>query len=74
MANQVEQMAEMLAKLTSAIEERDRRIAELEGVIAAAVLDLSIRGEQDEDGVNVVNISWSIWERLKEALGGKDDS
>ena len=44
------------------------RIAELEEVLTLIKKDLLMRAEEDSDGCKVVDLSSSIWIKLKEAL------
>jgi hypothetical protein len=44
------------------------RINELELLLLDIKADLLTRSEQDTKGVNVVNLSGSIWHRLKKAV------
>ena len=52
----------------SIISEQRERIAELEEVLTLVKKDLLMRAEEDSDGCKVVDLSSSIWIKLKEAL------
>ena len=45
-----------------------KRIAELESILALVKKDLLMRAEEDSEGFKVVDLSSSIWIKLKEAL------
>ena len=45
-----------------------KRIVELEKVLELVKKDLLMRAEEDEDGIKVVDLSSSIWIKIKEAL------
>ena len=51
-----------------AIQYRADKIAELEKVLTLVKKDLLMRAEEDSDGCKVVDLSSSIWIKLKEAL------
>ena len=44
------------------------RINELELLLLDVKTDLLIRSKKDSEGINVVNLSGSIWHRLKKAV------
>ena len=45
-----------------------KRIVELEKLLKLIKKDLLMRAEEDEDGIKVVDLSSSIWIKIKEAL------
>lgn len=45
-----------------------KRITELEILLMDIKTDLLMRSEKDFDGMNVVNLSGSIWHNLKESI------
>ena len=45
--------------------EQEKRVIELEILLLDIKTDLLMRSEKDADGINVVNLSRSIWHRLK---------
>ena len=45
-----------------------KRIAELESILTLVRKDLLMRSEEDSGGCKVVNLSSSVWVKLKEAL------
>ena len=52
----------------SLVIEMVKRIVELEKVLELVKKDLLMRAEEDEDGIKVVDLSSSIWIKIKEAL------
>ncbi len=64
-------LAESCHRAKNHIESQDKRIAELEAVIQDTIDDLLIRGEIEEDGRRVVNLSASTWIKLNESLDKK---
>ena len=48
--------------------EQDERIAELEILLMDVKTDLLMRAEKDSQGASIVNLSGSIWHRVKDAI------
>ena len=64
----IESLTELLRMAHEQIDTEVAKIAELEKALKAVKKDLLMRAEEDSDGCKVVELSWSVWLQLKEAL------
>tara|TARA_R110000796_G_scaffold192343_1_gene309039 strand:+ start:338 stop:553 length:216 start_codon:yes stop_codon:yes gene_type:complete len=64
----IESLTKLLRMAHEQIDTEVAKIAELEKALKAVKKDLLMRAEEDSDGCKVVELSWSVWLQLKEAL------
>jgi hypothetical protein len=68
MPSYIEKLEKIIIRLSKEVDDERSRVAELELILNKVSRDLLMRAEVDSDGCKVVDLSSSIWIKLKELL------